>query len=430
MDRRNFMKASLATAGLACVGDWEKAYAMGTVNPKVGKPWKGWKKGQFQVHFIYTGVSESMFWIFPDGTTMLLDCGDHDAIYRKEKAVPVLPNSKRHAGEWIARYIQRVNPNGNDIDYMMLSHYHSDHGGNEKFYAAEEERDGQSYKLSGFSHLTEFLHIKKAFDRAWPGFDDPLPMPDDFDSGVVAHMKKFYAYEQKHHGMEIEKFKVGAVDQVKMLHNPSAYEGFSIRNISGCGRICGKDGNVRDLYAGRIAANNLKSVNENGMSLGMIISYGDFKMYTAGDFSDSWTLEDGTKFEIEDAMADVVEKVNVAKINHHGHYSMTEKLLKALSAQVYVSCVWDQLHNVSPVMDRLADRNIYPGHRVICPGIMPAERRLEDKGKKWLDDVAEASFEGGHVVLNVEKGGKEYSITYLTADDESMTVRSVMNFTA
>lgn len=428
MDRRDFMKAAIATTGLACLGEWEEAYALGTSSPKAGKPWKGWKKGQFQVHFIYTGVSEAMFWIFPDGTTMLLDCGDHNAIGRGKLAVPVLPNSKRHAGEWIARYIQRVNPHGNEVDYMMLSHYHSDHAGCEEFYASEEIRDGQDCKISGFSQLTETIHVKKAFDRAWPGFDDPLPMPDDFDSGVIAHMKKFYAYEQAHHGMEIEKFRVGAVDQVKMLHNPSPYGDFSIRNISANGRICGKDGKVRDLYAERIAAENLRSVNENGMSLGMIVSYGDFRMFTAGDFSDSWTLEDGSKFEIEDAMADVVERVNVAKINHHGHYSMTEKLISALRAQVYVSCVWDQLHNVSPVMDRLTDRSIYPDDRIICPTIMPAERRLEDKGKAWLDDVAEASFEGGHVILNVEKGGRDYSITYLTADDESMTVRSVMDF--
>ena len=68
------------------------------------------------------------------------------------------------------------------------------------------------------------------------------------------------------------------------------------------------------------------------MSLGMIISYGPFRFYTAGDFSDSWKLSDGTTFEIEDAMAGVCGKVNVAKINHHGHYSMPAKLLSALQA--------------------------------------------------------------------------------------------------
>ena len=79
-------------------------------------------------------------------------------------------------------------------------------------------------------------------------------------------------------------------------------------------------------------------------------------------------------------------------------------------------------------MERLSDRSLYPGPRMLCPGIMPAERRAEDAGKAWLDDVAKASYEGGHVVLCVEKGGEKYSISYLTAADESMTVRSVMRF--
>ena len=69
-------------AGLTWLGDWQKAYARGTKEAGVGQPWHGWKPGQFQVHFIYTGVAESMFIIMPDGTTMLLDCGDHDAIGR------------------------------------------------------------------------------------------------------------------------------------------------------------------------------------------------------------------------------------------------------------------------------------------------------------------------------------------------------------
>ena len=164
------------------------------------------------------------------------------------------------------------------------------------------------------------------------------------------------------------------------------------------------------------------------MSLGMVFSYGPFRFYTAGDFSDSWKLPDGTSFAIEDAIADVCGQADVAKINHHGHYSMTEKLLKALRSKVYVSCVWDQLHNVAPVMERIADRGLYPGDRIVCPGIFPKERRDEDAGKAWLGVINKDSCNGGHVVLDVPKGGKEYSISYLTAADESMKVLSVMNF--
>ena len=425
MDRRDFLKGS-AMATAALMFDWEKAFAAGANAPAVGKVWKGWKPGHFQAHFIYTGVSESIFMIFPDGTTMLLDCGDHNAVGRGKLAVPVLPSPDKHAGEWIARYIKRVNPNGRKVDYMMLSHYHTDHGGSASFYADKVTRAGGDYIMSGFSQAAEYLDFSKAFDRCWPDYNDPLPLIER-SANNVTHMRNFYDFMIRHRGMTVEKFRVGATDQVSMLRSPGKYPEFSIRNICGNGRIAAPDGRVIDLYAER-KKDNPEYFNENGMSIGMIISYGPFKFYTAGDFSDSWKLPDGSTFQVEEAIAEVCPKVNVAKINHHGHYSMPAKLLGALQAQVYVSCVWDQLHNVAPVMERIADRSIYPGDRIVCPGLFPKERREEDAGKAWLDVINTSSFDGGHVVLDVTKGGKDYSITYLTAADESMKVLSVLNF--
>ena len=426
MNRRDFLRTS-ALAGAACMIDWQTAFARGTKDKLVGRPWPGWKPGQLQVHFIYTGVAESAFYIMPDGTTMLLDCGDHNAIGRGKLAVPVLPSAERHAGEWIARYVERVNPNGTDVDYMMLSHYHSDHGGCERFHAGTVERDGQTYALSGFSQAAETLTFHKAFDRCWPDYDDPIPLIDRKSADNVEHMKQFYRYMKEHRGMQIEKFRVGEMNQVALLKKPGKYPDFSIRNICANGRIAAPDGSIIDLYEQR-KKENPATLNENGMSLGMILTYGDFHLFTAGDFSDNIKLADGTKTVIEEQLADVCGTVNVAKVNHHGHYSMPARLVGALQAQVYVSCVWDQLHNVAPVMERLSDRSIYPGERIICPGIMPAERRAEDAGKPWLDDVERASYEGGHVVLCVERGGRKFSVSYLTAADESMTVRSVMRF--
>ena len=425
MDRRDFLKTSaLATAALML--DWEDAFAAGSADPAAGKTWAGWKKGHFQAHFIYTGVAESIFMIFPDGTSMLLDCGDHNAIGRGELAVPVLPSPDRHAGEWIARYVLRVNPHGRKVDYMMLSHYHSDHGGCSSFHAGKVDRGSGPYALSGFSQAAEWLDFGKAFDRCWPEYDDPIPL---FDKAAdnVEHMKAFYKYMTRYRGMEIEKFRVGERDQVKLLHRPGRYPDFSIRNLCANGRIAAEDGTVTDLYARR-KEDPPKWFNENGMSLGMIISYGPFKFFTAGDFSDSWKLPDGSRFEIENALASVCPSVDVAKINHHGHYSMPSALLSALQARVYVSCVWDQLHNVAPVMERIADRSLYPGDRIVCPGIFPERRRKEDAGKPWLEVIKDSSFDGGHVVLDVPRGGRDYSISYITAADESMKVMSVMRF--
>ena len=115
--RREFL-AMAATA--ASSPAWRVASAAtAPQGPQAGKPWTGWKRGHFQLHAIYTGVAESMFIVFPDGTTMLLDCGDHAAINRGRLAVPVMPNGWRHAGDWIARYVGRVNPNGRDVAFQL-----------------------------------------------------------------------------------------------------------------------------------------------------------------------------------------------------------------------------------------------------------------------------------------------------------------------
>lgn len=425
MDRRTFLRRA-ALVSAVCMIDFRLAFAQGTGDREVGKPWKGWKKGQFQIHLIYTGVAESMFLIFPDGTTMLLDCGDHNAIGRGKLAVPVLPNPEKHAGEWISRYVARVNPQKEYVDYMMLSHYHADHGGCDTFYARKDERDGKDYYIGGFSQAAEYLTFGKAFDRCWPDYNDPIPLTqkaaDAFD-----HMRSFYEYMSANKKLEIEKFRLGETGQIALKKDAAAYPDFSVRNICANGRIADREGNIRDLYEERKKSNPAK-LNENGMSLGMIFTYGDFKFFTAGDFSDSWKLPDGEKFEIESALAEVVEPVTVAKINHHGHHSMPEKLVAALRPRVFVNNVWDQLHTVAPVMERLYNRDLYEGDRIVCPTVFPAERRAEDAEKPWLDILNPSSFDAGHVIVNVEEGGHDYSVTYLTADDESMTVKSVMRF--
>ena len=117
------------------MGDNDAAH--GTILHSVdGGIWPGWQPGQYQAHFIHTGAGEAIFHIFPDGTTLLLDCGDHPAVTRLKLAVPVVPGPQRLAGDWIARYIQRVLPtdtpkrNGRPlVDYMMLTHWHDDHCG-------------------------------------------------------------------------------------------------------------------------------------------------------------------------------------------------------------------------------------------------------------------------------------------------------------
>lgn len=107
---------------------------------------------------------------------------------------------------------------------------------------------------------------------------------------------------------------------------------------------------------------------------------------------------------------------------------MTAKLVAALRSRVYVSCVWDNLHNLDDTMTLLTDRSIYPDERIICPTVFSERRRSQDADKTWMPYIPTETYTGCHVVLNVENGGDTYSISFINAEDENMTVKSVLHF--
>lgn len=406
--------------------DSNRAGWSGRTHPLVGKKLPTWKRGEFQVHFIYTGVAESMFWIMPDGTTMLLDCGDHAAWKRGKKALWVLPNGYRYAGEWIARYVERVNPAKRNVDYLMISHHHRDHAGMDGWGAGTREWNGKKLSVSGFLQAADTLKFKIGFDRGWPDFDEPIPN-ELCDREAYPHIRKMLAYLAARDGLEMRRFEVGAVDQVAQTHGADAAKDFRVVNITGNGKILCRDGKVRDLYADMHGA---KKLNENGMSLGLLVKYGPFRFYTAGDFYDVFRRPDGTRCSIEEELAREMEPVDVAKVNHHGHHSMSSAFVAALQARVWTASMWDQLHITADTLTRLCDRSLYAGPRLVAPGVFSPERRFEDSGKPFVRDIAPEAFDAGHVVLNVAPGGADYTVAYVTADDESMRVTGAYDFKA
>ena len=432
MDRREFLKFAAAAplAGTAFGAEGAAAAAAanpgGSAHPLAGKTLPRWRRGEFQVHFIYTGVAESMFWIMPDGTTMLLDCGDHPAWKRGKKSLWVLPDGYKNAGEWIARYVTRVNPAKTDVDYMMITHHHADHAGMEGWGAGTREWNGKTLSVGGFLQGADTLRFRHGFDRGWPDFNDPIP--DELcDRACYPHVRSTLDYLIERDGLKMERFRVGAVNQVAMLRDASAFPGFAVVNITGNGKILCRNGEVRDLYADR---HDAKKLNENAMSLGLVVGYGPFRFYTAGDFFDRTRRKDGTRLDIEVELAKEIGPVDVAKVNHHGHHSMAAELVSALRARVWTASMWDQAHITADTLERLSSREAYPGPRLVAPGVFSPERRMEDAGKPFMADIAPESFAAGHVVLTVAPGGATYTVAYVTADDESMRVTGAYDFSS
>ena len=421
--RRDFAAGALAAAGLSLAGCDSGFEKPDMRIPTVGEAYPKWSPGHFQIHTIYTGVAESQFLLFPDGTSLLIDCGDHPACNFGKHCVPILPDQTRHSGEWIARYVLRANPNGRNVDYMLLTHHHADHGGCVSFHAGKAPNG--KYFLSGFGQAAEFLTFGTAIDRAWPDFADPMPL---LPNGVVDNMRPLYE-ELARRGTSVEKFRLEkGSDQIRPRHGKVA--GFAVEPLCSNGRILLPDGTVHDPLKEYFAEVNPKSFNENAMSIGMNFRFGKFAYYTAGDMQGFARMPDKRLIDLESDMAKAVGRVEVAKMNHHGHESMPKALVSALQAKVYTAGVWEQRHLTKGTMARLSDLSLYGDDLkpIFVPGILPSHRLEEDAGSPWIAMSEPTCANGVHVVVDVQPDGAAYTVATVAAADESMRVLSVRRF--
>ncbi len=393
------------------------------------KTWPGWTQGELQLHFIHTGVAEAIFCIFPDGTTMLDDCGDYPAITRWKYAVPAVPGPHRLAGDWVARYIQRAAPqatprrNGRPlIDYMFLSHFHCDHAGTPDWQCIKD--DGERLPgcfRSGFALAAEELTFDTAIARDWD--ERPTAFEDIHD-----HWRRICRALRDRDGLRTELFRLGATNQFALRRAPADYPDFRVTNICANGRILRRDGGVTDLYAKEALLGT--PLNENGMSAGYLLQYGGFTFFNAGDFdSEPITGPDGQPLDIDDGFAAELSPVDVAKINHHGFRNMTERLVGALAARVWAVNVSNTREVSEDTLTRLASRAAYPGPRTIFPCVFADSRVAQAQGRDYLRDIAPETFgKGCHVVVTVPKGGDSYRVACLDASDEEMRVKGEYRF--
>lgn len=393
-----------------------------------GKRWRGWRQGEFQAHFVHTGVAESVFFVFPDSTTMLLDCGDHAAVMRVGKSVPVLPGPDRMAGEWIARYVRRVNPNGAEVDWAVVSHFHSDHVGTPFWQPAgnygENPRPLQPGRLrSGFGIAAESLRFRFAVDRGSPDYSEPRLFANTSIGTTRDFVRAVWDALVARDGLVLEKFRLGATDQFRPLRGDAP--GFEVRNVCANGRIAMPGGSVLDPYADLPFDDDLNPLNENAMSLGMTFRYGEFSLVSCGDFSDRFKTAEGKPVFAEDLLAGALGPCSVAKVNHHGHHSMGAELAAALRPKAYVACVWDQLHCTS---DAMAPLLVPDAPDALQPAIFPTVLPDGDDSEPWRRRVPDACREGCHVVVAVPPGGETFTVTLLDARDEEMRVAAEFGF--
>lgn len=413
--RRTFIKSCAAASFAGAFGITGRAEA------GAGDIYPGWKPGELDLHFVYTGCGENMFYRLPDGTAILNDTGD---FYRPRDLanVPLLPSPERLGGEWMSRYVQRVYQE-KVIDYLMFSHWHGDHIGHSTFDRAETPGASFRYKtladgtrINGFLCVAQDFGFKRYFDHQYPnkgmygGNDSCIKLVSD------------WLDVQKGKGLVCEPFKVGALNQIALQRDPGKYPNFSIRNICANGRLWdGKDGE-RDLVGEYVAQTGAKRIAENTLSLGFVMQYGKFRFWSGGDTQNIPKSKKSPGLAYEDMVGERVGPVTLCKMNHHGcSNAMSEAFVRAVRAQAYVSCIWCPGQVVEQTLSRMASREIHAGFDpLILPNLMPKCQAERYQGRDFMKNIATKG--PAHVVVKVLPGGDAYRVYLLEAHDESMRI--------
>lgn len=346
-----------------------------------------WSPGTLDIHQIHTGRGNAAFFVFPDGTTMLLDAG---AVPDREglEIGPQRPNSTRPPGEWIARYVQRFsNRVPGPLDYAVVTHYHDDH-------------------IGAMAAVSRLIPIATLIDRGLQ------PAPPAFP--VV---REYLDFRRAFAGAKVT-LEAGRADQIVARKNGTPYPGFEVRNVAANGRV----------WTGRGAASESRipqgftkadQPTENNLSLALRIRYGAFDYYTGGDLTG--VVLDGLPdwHDMETPVARAIGPVDVAVLNHHGWLDTTNPLfLATLKPRVVVIPAWHASHPDHGVMRRLRA----PGSNnpdLFITSLLAAPRAIFG----YLG----ASFKSteGHVLVRVSPGGRSYSVMVLSDGDEKPLVTSV-----
>lgn len=418
--RRTFVGGG---AALLAVLGWEGCVSF----PKGNKTLSEWRPGLLDLHFIYTGCGENMFYRLPDGTSVLNDVGDFYRPRELESGVVLLPSADRLGGDWVCRYLHRVYPE-KEIDYAVFSHWHSDHLGHAR-WDGDGRPDGEpngafryrttadGRRLNGFLCVAEDYRIRRCFDHQYPHRgaygtqDSSLALFEDWLRGLG------------NEGPSVEPFRVGALDQIRLLRDPAAYGGlFSVRNVTANGVAWDGRNGVVDFAAEHIGVTGKGSIDQNTLSATFLIRYGRFSYFASGDLQQfPFRRKDGTTVGYDGYVGERIGPVTVCKMGHHGcTNAMGEAFVRAVRADAYVSCMWSPGQAHPEVLTRLKGQpSCLEGRNpLVLPQLLaPLQRAwfLENRG-------ALPFAEAVHIVVRVAPGGGSYKIFLLDAHDEDMRI--------
>ena len=390
-----------------------------------GDPLPAWQPGFLDLHHIKTGRGDAAFYIFPDGTTMLLDAGEI-APDDSPRTTSLQPDDSRPAHAWVTAYIRKFMPavSVGKLDYALITHFHGDHFGS--YYPEARLSKTGKYFRSGITGVGDDLHIGTMIDRGYPDYRFPSAMRASRASGkgmgdvearakAIANYWQFVDYHVRHSGMRAQQLRAGHADQITLVHDAKKYPSFAVRNVKSGGTIwTGKGTETLEHFA---PGNDSLEISENPLSNAIRIDYGVFRYYTGGDCPSVVDLGQPKWNDVGTRVAIAVGEVDVAVMDHHGNRdSHNEFNVRTLRPRVWVQQTWSASHPGHDVLRRVTSQYLYKGPRdLFATNMMEANKIV-------IGPSLENAYKSmdGHILVRVMPGGNEYYVIIL--NDNNMSI--------
>lgn len=379
------------------------------------------------IHQINTGTGDSALFIFPDGTTFLLDAAGVNRVGERDPNydAPPKPDRTQRAGQWITRYVRRVHPDGERgvLDYAALTHFHGDHMGT--LMPDSPPAKNGAYKLTGITDVGDAIAIRTLLDRDWPDYRYPAPS----GGAMMANYRAFQKWQMENRGLKVERFEAGRADQIVLRRAAREFRDFEVRNIAANGFVWTGAGTAsRNRFPKGIVP------VENNCSLAFRLTYGAFTYFNGGDMAGQLGANAPAWTEMESAVAWVTGPVDAYALNHHGtDDSANAFFLSVLQPRIHILSTYASSQPSPGVMRRMLSERIYPGPRDIFmtnsgwPGRREHMVKLFGEAETvWLlEQINGMAGRQGHVLLRVEPGGARYRVIVIDDAVAEGNVKSV-----
>lgn len=375
-----------------------------------------WKSGYLDIHQISTRSGNATFIILPDGTTLLVDAGDlnknsFSKKYFPLKVSPSLKDSTLTTGKIIKRYLDNsYNRTVEEIDYFILTHFHSDHFG--EIRKSSPLSPTKRYLQTGVSELGDLLRFKRFLVRDYPKQAKILSNSPETEKNF-GNLLRFIEY-QREQGMEVIKLKAGALNQIRSIHQNIL--NFSIRNIKVNNQIwngIGENCSTLFPYGEFSHVENY----ENSLSAAFVIQYGNFRYYFGGDNTGLHDQDHPVWFDCETPMSKVIGRVDAMVVNHHGNRDATNRnFIERLDPRVVIMPTWCSDQPGAEVGMRLISPNIVTRKRDIFMTYYQPDTSIGIGA--WFEK--NVTSKQGHICIRVDGDG-HYKVYVL--DDESKDLR-------